>query len=242
STCGEHDSLRPDGLGSALMANADAGDAAIAVDERQRPGLVSDLDPVPARRIRKRLHQSRTAAPRLHRQSAPELELAVDPERLPAVDGLETNAFFAHPAHRLAAARYEHLRQLGIGPVLGHAAHVIEELLLGVRAEIRVGDLLFAEIRHEDLEILDAVIDATDRARRKAAVAAGLGLRRALQNQHRNTLLGSRESGAKGGVSPTDYDDITLLRQHPTPSRSTGPPIAIAHLSQASHAIINACV
>ena len=53
---------------------------------------------------RQHLDQARPAADRLDREAAPELELAVDLERLPAVDRDEADALVAHPAEGVEAA------------------------------------------------------------------------------------------------------------------------------------------
>ena len=105
------------------------------------------------------------------------------------------------------------LAQLGVGAVLGDAAHVVEELLLGVGAEIGVLDLLVGQVGHQPPEVLDAVVDAAEGAGGEAAVAAGFGLRRPLEHEHRDLALGRGERRAEGGVAGADHHDIAGCRQ-----------------------------
>ena len=93
-------------------------------------------------RLGEHLDQARAAADRLDREPAPELELAVDLERLPAIDRDEADALVAHPAEGVEALGDQELDQVGVGAVLRHPRHVVEELIGGVGAEIGVGDLL----------------------------------------------------------------------------------------------------
>ena len=64
------------------------------------------------------------------------------------------------------------LAQVGVGPVFGDAAHVVEEFFLGIGAEIGVGDFFVGQVGHQRAQILDAVVDATECAGRESAVAA----------------------------------------------------------------------
>jgi hypothetical protein len=78
----------------------------------------------------------------------------------------------------------------------------------GISAEIAVRDLLLGEIRHEDLEILNTVINASEGACGEPAVAPGLILGRAFQHQHRHAVLGRRERRTKRRIAGADNDDI----------------------------------
>ena len=79
----------------------------------------------------------------------------------------------------------------------------------GIGAEVGIGDFLVGQVGHQRAQILDAVVDATERAGREAAVAAGFILRRALEHQHGNAVFGGRMRGAKRRIAAADDDDIT---------------------------------
>ena len=133
---------------------------------------------------------------------------------------------------------HQDLEQLGIGAVLGDAAHVVEELVLGVGAEIGDGDLVLGEVGHQRLQVLDAVVDAAEGAGREAAVAAVLALRRALQHQHGDAVLGGGEGGAQRGIARADDHDIGGCRKHAgrTPRWfAGGQPIPCARRSQSAN-------
>ena len=89
-----------------------------------------------------RFDQARAAAPGFDRQATPELEFSVDLVGLPAVNRDEADALASHPAHRVLAARDQEFAQIRIGAILGDAAHIVEEFVLGISAEVGVGDFL----------------------------------------------------------------------------------------------------
>ena len=130
------------------------------------------------------IDQARPAAPGFHREPAPELELALDLVGLPAPDRREPHALALQPAHAVARAVDEPLAQLAVGAVVGDAEHVVEELVGRISAEVALRDLLRRKVGHDRLEVVDAVIDAAERAGGEARVAAHQLLRRALDHQH----------------------------------------------------------
>ena len=81
---------------------------------------------------------------------------------------------------RVEALGDQQFDQVGIGAVLRHPRHVVEELVGRVGAEVGFGDLLLGEVGHQRLDVVDAVVDDAHRARGVAAVAARLVLGRAL--------------------------------------------------------------
>ena len=164
--------------------------------------------------------QPGTAAPGLHREPAPELEPAVDLECLAAPDRREAHPLLAHPEERVARARDQQLDHVRIGPVLGDARHVVVKLVLGIGAEIGVGDLLVGEVGHQGLEVVDPVIDDTHRARGKARIAAGFVLVGAFQHQHLRAVLLRRQRGAQRRVAGAHDDDIELRVAHSTVSKA----------------------
>ena len=161
--------------------------------------------------------EARAAADGLDGEPAPELELAVDLERLPAVDRNEPHALLAHPVQRIEALGDQKLDQIGIGAVLRDARHVVEELIGGVGAEIRGFDFRGREVGHQRLDVVDAVIDDADRARGEAAVAAGLVLRRRLAHHDLGALLLRRQRRAKRRIAGADNNHIRNLIWHFSP-------------------------
>ena len=147
--------------------------------------------------------------------TAPELEFAIDLERLPAIDRDEANAFVAHPAHRVEALGHQELDHVGIGAILRHARHVIEKLVGRVGAEIGGRDLCLGQVGDQRLDVLDTVVDDTDRPRGEAAVAAGLVLRGCLQHQHRGALLLCGKRCTKRRIAGAHNDHIVLFHCSP---------------------------
>jgi hypothetical protein len=95
------------------------------------------------------------------------------------------------------------LRQVGVAAVFRDARHVVEELLLGVGAEVGARDLVGREVDQLG-EVLDAPVGDADQPGGEARVAAGLLLRGSLQDQDPFDLLAGREGCAKGGVAAAD--------------------------------------
>ena len=114
-----------------------------------------------------------------------------------------------HPAHRVLAARDQKFAQVRVGAIFGDATHVVEEFVLGISAEVGIGDFLICQIGHQGAQIVDAIIDATECAGREAAIAAGFILRRAFQHEDGDAVLGRCMSGAKCRIAGADYDDVT---------------------------------
>ena len=205
---GEHHAFRLHLDGMPLVLDAHGLDAVVVGDQRQRACAVSDGDVVFARDLGELIDQARPAAPGFDGKPAPELELAVDLVGLAAPDRHEAHALVVHPQHGFLAAGDQNLAQVGIGAVFGNAAHVVEEFLLRVGAEVGFGDFLVGQVRHQPAQVLDPVIDAAERAGGEAAVAAGFLFRRALQHEHGDTLLGGGECCAKRRIAGADDDHI----------------------------------
>ena len=127
-------------LGAVPVAHARDPDA--VVHEAGRARAVADLDAGALRDLGVARDQPRAAAPALDREPAPEPEPAVHLERLAAVHRDEAHALRPEPLHGVEAAAHQDVDQIGVGPVLGHARHVVEELVLGVGAEVGGRDLL----------------------------------------------------------------------------------------------------
>src|SRR5262245_49091899 len=95
AAAGEHHGLAAQLALHARVPDAHALDAHAVVDQAERTRLVSNLDAALGRRVGEHLDQPRPAADRLDGEAAPELELALDLERLAAVDRDEAHALVA---------------------------------------------------------------------------------------------------------------------------------------------------
>src|SRR5262249_3452725 len=217
AAAGEHHCFAVDLALDAVVADAHAIHAYAVEHEAQRAGAVADVDAALRRGVGEHLDQAGTAADRLDREAAPELELAVDLECLAAVDRDEANALVAHPAKSIEAAPDQELDQVGVGAVLRHPRHVVEELLGGVGAEIGGGDLLLGEVGHQRLDVVDAVVDDAHRARGEPAVAARLVSRPRLQHHHRRAWSRRRQRRAERGVAAADHDHVCFRPRHSMP-------------------------
>src|SRR5262249_36667989 len=101
TAAGEHHGPRAPLMQAVIPGEAHAVDAAFLVDERARRGVVADLDAVLERGVGQHLDETRPAADRLHGEAAPELEPAVDLERLATVDRDQPDALCGHPLQRV---------------------------------------------------------------------------------------------------------------------------------------------
>ncbi len=160
------------------------------------------------------IDQARPAADGFHRQPAPEFELAVDLEGLSSVDRNEPHALVAHPIERIEALGDEKFDQVRIGAILRHPRHVVVKLIGRIGAEIGGLDFRGREIRHQCLDVVDAVIDDADRARGKTAIAAGFILRRRLAHDDFGALLLRRQRRTKRRIAGADDDHIRNTISH----------------------------
>src|SRR5690606_14963668 len=124
----------------------DTFDGRAVEDELGCATLVTNLDALLAADLTEAVDQARPAAAYLHRQPAPELELAVDLERLTAEDRHEAKALLAHPDQSALGAAHQQLDEVRIAAVVRHSEHVVEELLFRVGAEVGHGDLGRGEV------------------------------------------------------------------------------------------------
>ena len=190
------------------------------VDQRDRAHAVAHLDAVLLGELEVLVDQARAAALGLDREAAPELELAVDHVGLPAPDRVELHALAVQPAHRVARAADQAVAQLAVGAVLRDAEHVVVELVGGVGAEVAALDLVRGEVRHDRLEVVDAVIDAAERAGGEARVAAHQLLGRALDHQHPGALA-RRQRRAERRIAGADHHHVPTLIRHVSPPDSS---------------------
>src|SRR5262249_38857090 len=155
----EHDRFAAQLAFDALVADAHARHPHAVIDETEPARAVTNLDAAFGRGIGEHLDEPGSAPDRLDGEAAPELELALDLERLAAIDRDEAYALAAQPAEGVEASGHQQLDQVGIGAILRHPRHVVEKLLLRIGAEIGGGDFLLCQIRHQRLDVVDAVVN-----------------------------------------------------------------------------------
>src|SRR5260370_36517885 len=114
-----------------VEARDDTVDAFVGVEQFERAALVGDVDTVALGDGVERVDEAGTAAPCLDRETAPELEPAIDFEGLPSVDRHEADALAAHPGHRVEAARAESRGDSRRGATFRDAAEAVGELVSG---------------------------------------------------------------------------------------------------------------
>src|SRR5262249_10569620 len=222
ATAGEYDRLAVKLAHLAVVADAHALDAGAVREQVERAGAVADLDAALLRRLGQHVDKAGAAADRFDGKAAPELELALDLERLAAVDRDEAYALLAHPVERIKAARNQELDQVGIGAVLRHPRHVVEELLGRVGAEVGGVDLGLGEVGDQRLDVPDAVVDYADRAGGDAAVAARFLLRRGFEHHYLGALLLRRQRRAERRIAAAHHDDV-ILRHCPSTHSPSSP-------------------
>src|SRR6476659_5585640 len=115
-------------------------DAIIIGDQRQCACIVSDCYAVFLGDLGMGFNEAWATAPGFNRQTTPEFEFSVDFICLPSVYRNKADAFLLHPPHRILATRDQQFTKVGIGPVFRNATHVVEEFVLGVSAEIGIGN------------------------------------------------------------------------------------------------------
>ncbi len=234
ATCGDHDGFCLDRLGCAARTPDDDTRNVATVRRKPRNArFVLDSDAAARAALRQTVDEARSTADRLDRESTPELELAIDFERLAAIDRDEAHAFVAHPEHRCLGTPHEQLDEIRVAAKLRDAIHVVEELVFVVGAEVRHCHVVIAQIWHETLEILDAVIGEAKRAGREAAVAAALVLGRALENEHAGAVLLGGQRGTECGVAATHDNDVVdrhVLGSPPSVAPTTDRPPIVAAL------------
>src|SRR5208283_1727808 len=133
------------------------------------------------------LDEPRPTAPGFERQPAPEDELALMLEGLARVHRGKADALAAHPQQGFLALGDEQLGHVGGAAVVGEPAEIVVVLVGRISAEIASGELGLAELT-ELQEVVDAVIDKTQRARGIAAVAAALVERCGFEDENAGTL------------------------------------------------------
>ena len=214
AAAGEHHRFGAQFAHVAMLAHAHAFDA-VAVEQQIEPARrIADVDAALFRRRGEHIDQARAAADGFDGEPAPELELALDLERLAAIDRNEPHALVAHPVERVEALGDEQLDQIGIGAVLRNPRHVVIELVGGVSAEIGGFDLGRRKIGDQRLDVVDAVIDDADRARGEAAVAAGFFLGRRFAHDDAGAGFLCRQRRAERRIAGTDHDHIRNLIWH----------------------------
>src|SRR5262249_12487414 len=166
--------------------------------------------------------KSGAAAGDANRGAAGELDAAVRLLELPLIERPERDAVPAQPAHGIGAAVDQQLRQHGIATLLGHPREIAEVLLAAVGAEVDMPTLVCADFAGEGLELVDARIDRAHRADGKAAVAAALLDRRALDHHDRRALLARGQRRRQAGEPGADHQHVGLRHRASSRSRRVG--------------------
>lgn len=209
---GQHHRLRVEIQYLALVAAAHAVHAAILVIQQVgRRRLVQHVDARLLRLVVQRLDQLLAAAVDAQRQPAPELELAVHLERLPPGRRDQVDAVRGHPFRGVETVGDQHLDQVRVGAVLGHAEDVVVILVVRVGAEVDIVEILVGEARAQFHQIVDTVVGESEGAAGEGRVAAARVLERGLQHQHRRAVLHRRQGRAGRRVSRADDDDVHFL-------------------------------
>ena len=166
-------------------------------------------------------------------QPAPELELAVDLERLAPEPQLKAHALLAHPQPGRVAPGDQDLGQVGVAAVFGEPPDIVVILLLGVGPDIDSGEFVVADVGDEAGQVVEPVIDDAPRPAGKRRIAAAPVLGRNLQHQHRGAALLRRQRRASRRIAGADDDHIMLGDVHPftlhRPSRRKPGPIVVQH-------------
>jgi hypothetical protein len=115
------------------------------------------------------------------------------------------------PEHRFAAILDQRFGEVGMGSILRYAAEVVVILLACVGAEVRPRALRLAQTADQRVDILDAVVDRTDRAIRETRVAAAFGFRGLFQHQHGCAGGARRERRAKARHAGANDHHIRLF-------------------------------
>src|SRR5204863_3462862 len=143
---------------------AHAADPVIALQERESRGVVQHADLLAVGARGQRLDQFLPTAPDMASKPAPELELAVDPERLAPEPQLKAHALLAHPPGRVEASRNQDFAEVGVAAIFGEPPDVVEILLGSVGADIDILQFVVVDVGDQLREIVKAVIDDAEGA------------------------------------------------------------------------------
>ena len=147
----------------------------------------------------------------MQRETAPELEFAVDLIGLASQARLQLHALPHHPLCRFETAAHQDFREIGIGPVLGQSKQVVEKLLLRVGSEVDVDEIFLRQRRQHGDEIVDAAEREAERAAGEMRVAAALLKGSRFEHQHVRAVLLRRDRGAQGGIARPDHEHVRRL-------------------------------
>ncbi|MCY1434415.1 hypothetical protein D9M71_504750 [compost metagenome] len=185
--------------------------AAVGAADLLRAAGVVQLDAAALGAAHQRLDQAQTAAGHLDGEAAPELVLAVDLERLAAVDRHEAHALAGHPAQGVEARADHGVEHFGIGAVLALRGQLAVEVVLGVAAEVAALYLAVEQVGHQLAQVVHPTVGDAEGAAGMRRVAAALLLGSALQQRHPRALLAGRQRGAQPRIAPADHYDVEIL-------------------------------
>jgi hypothetical protein len=85
---------------------------------------------------------------------------------------------------------------------------IVEELVLGISAEIDVLEIFLRERRQHRYEIVDAAECEAESAAGEMGIAAALFVRRGFEHQHAGAVLVRGDRGAQCGIAGADDEDV----------------------------------
>ena len=194
-------------LDGASHALHDTAIGRLTADELEPSRLVVHRDAQPLGLVEQVVHESGATADHLEDRAAPEREASLVAERLAAVAGREPHAMIPHPAQGRVAVRGEDVGQVGVAPVVGDPPEGRHEVLSRVRAEVRVGQLGFAQRADELEDVVGAVVGGTHQPRGERGVPSAPRLRRPLEQLDLRAGLAGGDGGAQSGVPGPDHQD-----------------------------------
>jgi hypothetical protein len=183
-------------------------DPSVLPDETGCGRFVKDGDFTPRDICIKRLEQLRPAAPDVQRQTAPELEFAVDLIGLPSETRLQLHALPDDPLRRLETPADEDFQEIGIGAKLRQGEQVIEKLLLRIGSKIDVREIFLRQRRQHGDEIIHPRKCEAESAAGEMRIAAALLERRSFKHEDARSILVRRDGGTQGRIAGPDDEDV----------------------------------
>jgi len=130
------------------------------------------------------------------------------PERLPAIGGREPDAVRLHPLQRLSAVVDELAGEFGIAPVLRDTRERVQEVAGGVRAEVRMCQVVFGQRADEVMDVGGVVVDGSHQAGSEGGVASSEVLGCPLEQVHVGPRLPGGDGRTQARVTTADHDDL----------------------------------
>ena len=97
---------------------------------------------------------------------------------------------------------HQHCDEVGVGPILGDAGHVVVERRRRVDAEVCGGQLGVAQVAHQFPQVIDGVVDDAHGAGGERGVPTPLVFGRPLQHEHLGTALRAARAAHTAALPP----------------------------------------